>query len=406
MNTRKMLSKFLLPLAALGGLTLLSPVQADVPRVAVEGHQGGTLAIQGPTQFRGSASDSEGLKYIYATIQNRADNTFLTPTGQYSTQPTQLPVDFTLYKPQTVWRTASYNLPNGNYIFRIRVEDARKARSEIVEVPFSVSAAGTQKATPATAANQPPGIAIQFPKNGAVMQGSASFRGIANDDQAVVNVVATIMNSASGQFLGANGQFSNAGQLNMQTQQGQRVQWASPNIALPPGNYLFSVKGIDNNGVESRWSQVKFSIAGQARTTTATQPAAAAAPTGKAANGMSFCSNAGKDADGDGFGWENNTSCVVAGSRADTHPNCASSSSDPDGDGYGWENERSCIVVVHCASASSDPDGDGFGWENNKSCIVLKKAANSRHPACTSAGSDPDGDGYGWENNKTCLVAK
>jgi len=60
---------------------------------------------------------------------------------------------------------------------------------------------------------------------------------------------------------------------------------------------------------------------------------------------------------------------------------------------------------VHCQSGDSDADGDGFGWENNRSCIVLKQTSNSRFPACAKgAASDPDGDGYGWENNNTCLV--
>lgn len=84
---------------------------------------------------------------------------------------------------------------------------------------------------------------------------------------------------------------------------------------------------------------------------------------------------------------------------------CQNINSDPDGDGYGWENEKSCIVVVHCQSGASDADGDGFGWENNRSCIVLKKTNNSGFPTCANgAASDPDGDGYGWENNNTCLV--
>lgn len=52
-----------------------------------------------------------------------------------------------------------------------------------------------------------------------------------------------------------------------------------------------------------------------------------------------------------------------------------------------------------CESASSDPDGDGYGWENNNSCIVAASSPTSGGglPACQSAGSDSDGDGYGWE---------
>lgn len=57
-----------------------------------------------------------------------------------------------------------------------------------------------------------------------------------------------------------------------------------------------------------------------------------------------------------------------------------------------------------CASAASDPDKDGWGWENNMSCVV--KATTTGYPNCVSAASDPDGDGWGWENNKSCIVVK
>ena len=75
-----------------------------------------------------------------------------------------------------------------------------------------------------------------------------------------------------------------------------------------------------------------------------------------------------------------------------------------------------------CVSASSDPDGDGYGWENNASCEVAGSSVSSGStvptnstpannspssaspPACVSRDSDPDGDTYGWENNATCRV--
>lgn len=104
---------------------------------------------------------------------------------------------------------------------------------------------------------------------------------------------------------------------------------------------------------------------------------------------------------------------------------CRSAISDPDGDGYGWEDNRSCVVTTDvaqssnitstsnsmaiCASADSDSDGDGYGWENNKSCVVVLNMHSSNQttstPICESADSDDDGDGYGWENNNSCLIA-
>lgn len=110
-----------------------------------------------------------------------------------------------------------------------------------------------------------------------------------------------------------------------------------------------------------------------------------------AQNSHSFCSVAGADVDGDGYGWENNKTCVVRGSAADKsahvdtsdHPACDSSESDPDGDGYGFENGKSCVV-----QSGSGDTGSG----------------NTGLPVCRN-NSDPDGDGYGWENGRSCVVA-
>ena len=60
-----------------------------------------------------------------------------------------------------------------------------------------------------------------------------------------------------------------------------------------------------------------------------------------------------------------------------------------------------------CSSAGLDPDGDGFGWENNASCIVAgddNQPPITDRPICLAADADPDGDGFGWENGATCIV--
>ena len=140
-------------------------------------------------------------------------------------------------------------------------------------------------------------------------------------------------------------------------------------------------------------------------------------------DGAPFCSDASFDIDGDGWGWENNRSCIVnSSSSQNTHPTCSNANSDPDGDGYGWENSRTCVVSstnsqnTHpvCSNANSDPDGDGYGWENSRTCVVnssntaTNTIGNSQNtlPTCSNANSDPDGDGYGWENSRSCLVAE
>ena len=147
-----------------------------------------------------------------------------------------------------------------------------------------------------------------------------------------------------------------------------------------------------------------------------------------------ICSSAEFDSDGDGWGWENNRSCLVQAngdstnssqdSSQNTFPTCSDASTDTDNDGYGWENNQTCIVDIsetttetstdfpECNDASTDPDGDGYGWEFNRTCIV-NTAKNSTDtngnpqntfPVCNNEDSDPDGDGYGWENNQTCVV--
>lgn len=146
--------------------------------------------------------------------------------------------------------------------------------------------------------------------------------------------------------------------------------------------------------------------------------------------GFPSCQVASSDPDGDGYGWENNATCIIdantgiatverSGGSSD-HVACITSSSDSDGDGYGWENGATCLVtagnnangdsggLAACVLSGSDPDGDGYGWENNQSCIASSsdsgRVNSAGHPVCISSLSDSDGDGYGWENSQTCIV--
>jgi mannan endo-1,4-beta-mannosidase len=61
------------------------------------------------------------------------------------------------------------------------------------------------------------------------------------------------------------------------------------------------------------------------------------------------------------------------------HPTCTRCDSDPDRDGWGWENEASCMQpswclppeeFPTCMGCDSDPDADGWGWENERSCRI------------------------------------
>ena len=158
------------------------------------------------------------------------------------------------------------------------------------------------------------------------------------------------------------------------------------------------------------------------------------------------CQNPNADPDRDGWGWENNRSCIVDGNNTENFAStrnrqiCKYLSSDSNGDGFGWEDNDTCIIGSTssgsaptatsgntpdrvtaasdsskpvCRSSSSDPDGDGFGWENNQSCLVTgsstvntnsDSSSNNSKPSCSSRSSDPDGDGFGWENNRSCIV--
>ncbi|ACE84673.1 cellulase family glycosylhydrolase [Cellvibrio japonicus] len=71
---------------------------------------------------------------------------------------------------------------------------------------------------------------------------------------------------------------------------------------------------------------------------------------GTAPNGYPYCCNA-SSATGNGWGWENNRSCVVATTSTScnwygtSYPICVNTSS-----GWGWENNRSCIAASTCAA--------------------------------------------------------
>ncbi len=168
------------------------------------------------------------------------------------------------------------------------------------------------------------------------------------------------------------------------------------------------------------------------------------------------CSSPSFDADGDGFGWENNQTCLVTSASTSNNsasqstgnrsgfPVCSSSSSDSDGDGFGFENNRSCVVTSasnaqqssppvssatsssnsgfpECRSRATDPDNDGFGFEDGRSCRVtanssassstsqqstpsVSAATNGGFPECRSSATDSDNDGFGFEDGRSCRV--
>jgi len=172
-----------------------------------------------------------------------------------------------------------------------------------------------------------------------------------------------------------------------------------------------------------------------------------------------ICQNNASDADGDGWGWENSTQCVVTdavGPRT-ARPICRTGTTDPDLDGWEIQSGVSCLVIktrnsnqpsieaptsastpdtpeppiayASCKLASSDPDRDGWGFENGKSCVVDDTSSTAvsnptqdttqpttdnsvvirngrERRVCEFASSDADGDGWGLENNTSCVVTE
>jgi hypothetical protein len=144
-----------------------------------------------------------------------------------------------------------------------------------------------------------------------------------------------------------------------------------------------------------------------------------------------LCASAITDPDGDGYGFENQTSCVVAGSaptRGRT-PCATGIVSSPVGQIDGVQTGGVCYPL--CANASADPDGDGYGYDSllQLACIVSGTAAAAMgspchtgivrpqpptpgdgffiggvcYPHCINPASDPDGDGWGFEDG-VCVV--
>ena len=108
-------------------------------------------------------------------------------------------------------------------------------------------------------------------------------------------------------------------------------------------------------------------------------------------------------------------SCALAGNNAIAQQ-CIDPASDSDGDGYGYENGRSCIVAGSTnrttAGACIDNDGDGFGWNGVDTCLINPSVTTETDTPVaaapvTTAGAciDSDGDGYGWDGFETCLIS-
>lgn len=165
---------------------------------------------------------------------------------------------------------------------------------------------------------------------------------------------------------------------------------------------------------------------------------------------------------GNGWGWENNRSCIFSSASngssssqsssrsAARHPTCSSAAIN-NGDGFGWENNTSCryqgntnanvsasalgntapAAVLRNAngirecSANANDNGDGYGFEFGESCNWGRvQPATDRNsillapppvaaatigfqdgvPICLTDASDGNDGSFGYENNRSCRV--
>lgn len=99
------------------------------------------------------------------------------------------------------------------------------------------------------------------------------------------------------------------------------------------------------------------------------------------------------DADGDGWGWDGEQSCVASGPVPGT---CVDT--DPQNDGWGWNGVESCQVEITMpVCLDSAPVGDGWGWNGSESCRL-----EVTELGCFD--SPPVGDGWGWNGVESCRV--
>ena len=135
------------------------------------------------------------------------------------------------------------------------------------------------------------------------------------------------------------------------------------------------------------------------------------------------------DSDGDGWGWNGTSSCIVTPTETAPEDNQsepdAGACVDTDGDGWGWNGVSSCRLSSEPVDSVSgdepgeenfpaticiDSDGDGWGWNGIESCIVDTVPTAPTAPTAPDeipmACIDTDGDGWGWNGVESCLIVR
>jgi len=169
-----------------------------------------------------------------------------------------------------------------------------------------------------------------------------------------------------------------------------------------------SVTDFDGDGFGFENNQsCTISANTQSQPTAATQSGVTPSEPQSVFNGFPACSPSVTDFDGDGFGFENNQSCSISTGTQDqaaVTPNTATSSESP----------SVFSSFPACSPSVTDFDGDGFGFENNQSCVIgtstqttsqsEPQSGISGFPVCSASIIDFDGDGFAFENNQSCVI--
>jgi len=94
--------------------------------------------------------------------------------------------------------------------------------------------------------------------------------------------------------------------------------------------------------------------------------------------------------------------CFGSPGFSQTLTECTSPASDTDGDGYGWENNESCIVLEQQQFQCEDRGGYPWGWNpvSLQSCRLDTVVASQ---GCVD--TEPLNDGWGWNGMASCVVA-
>lgn len=135
---------------------------------------------------------------------------------------------------------------------------------------------------------------------------------------------------------------------------------ATPVCQFPESDESGDGWGWENNR-SCRITSAALSASGTAKS----RPSAKAGLVANTKPAVNYCTNRDSDLDGDGWGWENNRSCRVSTNSLSVFDTKKSTSSTIPGPVVSANR-----AVNYCDNRDSDPDGDGWGWENNRSCLV------------------------------------